>query len=104
MKHVQNIHKANYYANQGGNEWKIVATFEAHGFLIGLTADGLIKDIAKITPLEKPLEDGSVSILEFFSLENRDQYHVPEEVFSYGSYRSEKWKRILKIAEEQNIS
>lgn len=104
MKHVKNIRKVNYFAGFPGNDWHIVATFEAHGFFIGLTADGLIKDIAKITPLEKPLEDGSVSILEFFSLENCDKYNVPDEAFSYNSYRGEKWKRILKIAEEQNNS
>ena len=104
MKHVSSIRKANYYVGLPGSDWHIVATFEAYGFRIGITADGLIKDIAKVTYLNKPLEDGSGSVLEFFSLENSDKYNVSEEVFSYNSYRGEKWKQILKIAEEQNIS
>lgn len=98
MKYVSNIRKANYYVGLPGNDWHIVATFEAYGFHIGMTADGLIKDIAKVMYLDKHLEDRSDSVLEFFELENCDKFKVPEEVFSYNSYRGKKWKQILKAA------
>ena len=99
MKHVKNIRKVNYYVGLPGRDWHIVVTFEAYGFQIGMTADGLIKDIAKITYLDKPLNDGSTCIFEHFKLEHCDRFNVPEEVFSYNSYHGEKWKQILKAVE-----
>lgn len=92
MDHISNICKVNYYIDEPAFPgYHIVAHFDAYGYQLGLTIDGLIKPIAKIEIID---EDTGFGIADH-EISNDS---IPKEVFSYDSHHGDKWKRILKLA------